>query len=140
MANQFTSGGGSKGPKKNHDQATRDKIRAELLAKRMYNFAKAKGQKADKLAMSQAQVAAARVLIDKGKPSLQAIEQTNLNPLDAMSPEEIGEQVKALITSRLELLYAVLDADPGLRAAVLAHITGQPVAVQQQIGVQSTAA
>src|SRR5258706_12528823 len=82
MGNQFPSGGGSKGPRKEHDQSTKDKIRAELLAQRMYKFAKAKGKSADKYRMDSAQVAAAKVLIDKGKPSLQAVEQTEINQWD----------------------------------------------------------
>lgn len=93
MANQFT-----KGTRKKHDESTKDKIRAELLAQRLYKFAKSKAEKREKLDMTPAQVAAAKVLIDRGKPALQAIEQTNINPMDAMSDEEIREQVKALIT------------------------------------------
>jgi hypothetical protein len=104
MANQFTSGGGSKGPKKEHDQATKDKIRAELLAKRMYKFARAKGKSADKYRMDSAQVAAAKVLIDKGKPSLQAIEQTEVNQWDRMSEDEMLSMVNALITSNPGLI------------------------------------
>jgi hypothetical protein len=113
VANQFTSGGGSKGPKKHHDQATRDKIRAELLAKRLYKFANAKGEKAKKYSMDSAQVAAAKVLIDKGKPSLQAVEQTEVNQWDKMSEEEMLGMVQALITSHPELIQKLnLQAKP----------------------------
>lgn len=104
MANQFTSGGGSKGPKTKHDQATKDKIRAELLAQRLYKFANSKGEKAKKYRMDAAQVAAAKVLIDKGKPSLQAIEQTEVNEWDKMSEEQMLGMVQALITSHPELI------------------------------------
>jgi hypothetical protein len=124
MANQFT-----KGTRKRHDEHTKDKIRAEQLSRRLFKFAKAKGEKVKENDMTQGQVAAARVLIERGKPALQAIEQTNINPLDTASPEEIQEQVKALITSRPELLMSILDADPGLRAAILSHITRQPAIV-----------
>lgn len=114
MANQFTSGGGSKGPKKHHDEATKDKIRAELVAQRLHKFAMAKGQKAAKLAMSGPQVAAAKVIVDKGKPSLQAIEQTEVNPTDRMSEDELRGMVRALITSNPWLLN---EFQPGVRAA-----------------------
>lgn len=104
MPNQFTSGGGSKGPKKKHDQATKDKIRAELLAQRLYKFAKAKGDKAKNYRMDAAQVAAAKVLIDKGKPSLQAVEQTNIDHHEELTPESRLAMVQALISSNPELI------------------------------------
>jgi hypothetical protein len=65
-------------------------------------------------------------------PSLQAIEQTVINPMDEMSEEEMSIQALALITSRPQLVIAALDADPGLRAQVKAHIEGRPSVVDQQ--------
>lgn len=132
MANQFTSGGGSKGPKKAHDQSTKDKIRAELLAKRLYKFANAKGETAKKFRMDAAQVAAAKVLIDKGKPSLQAVEQTNLDPIGQMSEEEIEGMVKALITSHPGLIQRL---GIGLRAVQ----DPQEEAISPVAGTQQTA-
>jgi len=99
MANQFT-----KGTRKRHDDATKDKIRAEMLSQRLYKFAKAKGNKRDELDMSQAQVAAARVLIERGKPALQAIEQVQVSEWDKMSEEELEQCIKALITSHPGLI------------------------------------
>lgn len=93
MANQFT-----KGTRTKHDEATKDKIRAELLSKRLEKYAKAKGKSIEKYRMEPAQVAAAKVLIERGKPALQSIEQTTVNPLEQMNEEELREQVKALIT------------------------------------------
>ena len=99
MANQFT-----KGTRTKHDESTKDKIRAELLAQRLYKFAKAKGEKAKEQDMSQAQVAAARVLIERGKPALQAIEQSTLNPIDSLSEDEMLGMARALITAHPELI------------------------------------
>lgn len=99
MANQFT-----KGTRTKHDESTKDRIRAELLARRLFNFAKAKGDKAKKLSMDSNQVAAARVLIERGKPALQAIEQTQVNEYDRMTEEEMYEHVRALITSNPGLI------------------------------------
>lgn len=127
MANQFT-----KGTRTRHDDATKDKIRAELLSKRLEKYAKAKGKTIDKYRMEPAQVAAAKVLIERGKPALQAIEQTNINPLEQMSEEEVSQQAMALITSRPHLVIAAIDADPGLRAQVKAHIEGRPSVVEGQ--------
>jgi hypothetical protein len=47
--------------------------------------------------MDSAQVAAAKVLIDKGKPSLQAIESVEADPWKDRTEEEIGDMVQALI-------------------------------------------
>lgn len=118
MANQFT-----KGTRKAHDESTKDKIRAEQLSKRLEKYAKAKGKSIEKYRMEPAQVAAAKVLIERGKPALQAIEQTVINPLEQMSEEEVMEMAKALITSRVSIVFGLLEADPGFKDAVLAHIT-----------------
>ena len=132
MANQFT-----KGTRTKHDESTKDKIRAELLSQRLFKYAKAKGKTAEKLKMEPAQVAAAKVIIERGKPALQSIEQTNINPLEQMSPEEIEEQAKALITARVSLVCQLLDSDPAFRASIQAHLAGRPVAVEQQTGVET---
>lgn len=99
MANQFT-----KGTRKQHDEATKDKIRAELLAQRLFKFAKSKGKKREELDMSPAQVAASKVLIDRGKPALQSVEQTVKNEFDTMSDEEMRDMVRGLITANPWLL------------------------------------
>ena len=125
MANQFT-----KGTRTKHDESTKDKIRAEVLAQRLFKYAKAKGQRAEKLKMDNAQVAAAKVLIERGKPALQAVEQTILNPLDQLTEEEIGEQAKALIISQPQYVFAAIDSDPAFRAAVQAHLSQRPVLVE----------
>lgn len=98
MANQFSRRGPPDKIKKGHDDATKDKIRAEMLSKRLEKYAKAKGKAIDKYRMEPAQVQAAKVLIERGKPALQSIEAVHHNPMDQMSEEEIREQVKALIT------------------------------------------
>lgn len=107
MANQFSRRGPPDKIKKGHSEASKDKMRAEYLARRMFKFAKAKGQDAEKLFMSPAQVQAAKVLIERGKPALQAIEQREDNPWERLTPEEIGEQIKALITAHPELIRLV---------------------------------
>ena len=99
MANQFT-----KGTRTHHDEATKDKIRAEVLAVRLFKYAKAKGKTAQKLHMDPAQVAAAKVLIERGKPALQSIEQTQVNVYEAMSEDELLDLVNALITSNPGLI------------------------------------
>jgi len=99
MANQFT-----KGTRTKHDEQTKDKIRAEHLAQRLYKFAKAKGERAKKLAMDSNQVAAARVLIERGKPALQAIEQTQVSELENKSEEELEDRLCARILSNPRLI------------------------------------
>jgi hypothetical protein len=109
MANQFT-----KGTRKHHDEATKDKIRAELLSKRLEKYAKARGKQIAKHHMEPAQVAAAKVLIERGKPALQSIEQHTVNPLDQMGEEEIRNMVRALITAHPWLLR---EFQPGVQGS-----------------------
>jgi hypothetical protein len=119
-ANQFTTGKRTK-----HDDATRDKMRAEHLAKRLYAFAAGEKDEetGEKVEMDAARIAAAKILIDKGKPNLQAIEQTNVSEFEQMSEEEILGLVNALITSNPGLiaklgigLRPVQDASEGVKA------------------------
>jgi hypothetical protein len=100
-ANQFTTGKRSK-----HDDATRDRMRAEHLARRLYAFAaKEKDEETGELVeMDATRIAAAKILIDKGKPNLQAVEQTQVNDWDNMSEDEMVAMVNALITSNPGLI------------------------------------
>jgi hypothetical protein len=82
-------------------QATKDKIRAENLSQRLEQFV------AGEIELSQAQVSAAKVLIDKGKPSLQAVSQSQEDPMAGRTEEELLEQIRDLISSRPELLAGV---------------------------------
>jgi hypothetical protein len=102
MANQFT-----KGTRTEHDEATKDRIRAELLSKKYYKFAMASPKRQVKMGISKEQVAAAKMLIDKGKPSLQSIESKDIDPFDDMSVEMMVEQCRALILSHPEIIQAL---------------------------------
>lgn len=99
MANQFDRRGPPDRIKKGHDESTRDKIRAEMLSKRLEKYAKARGKQIAKHHMEPAQVQAAKVLIERGKPALQSIEQVNRDAYSDMGDEEIRSMVRALITS-----------------------------------------
>lgn len=113
-SNQFIKGTRSK-----HDEATKDKIRAEIVAQRLFRFAVAKGEKQlQKYGMDPAQVAASKALMDKGKPNLQAIEQTSVDSMESKSPEDIESMVRALITANPELLAKLnLTAKPVLASS-----------------------
>jgi hypothetical protein len=114
MANQFSRRGPADRIKKGHDDSTKDKIRAEMLSKRLEKYAKARGKQIAKHHMEPAQVQAAKVLIERGKPALQAIEQTILNPMDQMDDEQLREMVRALITANPWLLD---EFRPGVKPA-----------------------
>ena len=81
-----------------HDRATKDKIRAENLCQRLDSFV------AGEIQLSPAQVNAAKILIDKGKPSLQAVEQSQSDPWADKSEQELLDSVRALISSHPALL------------------------------------
>jgi len=102
VANQFT-----KGTRTEHDESTKDQIRAELLSKKYYKFAMATPKRAAKMGINAAQVASAKMLIDKGKPSLQSVEARTADPLQAMSEEELKEFANALIREHPELLRSL---------------------------------
>jgi len=92
-ANQFTTGRRTK-----HDQATIDKIRAERAAQCAESIMDAEDStKAEKLA-------AAKLLLPFGKSTLQSVEERQVSEWDQMSPEEMQERVRALITSHPELI------------------------------------
>lgn len=99
MANQFSRRGPPDRIKTGHDEHTKDKIRAEMLSQRLEKYAKARGKQIAKHHMEPAQVQAAKVLIERGKPALQAIEQTIHNPIDQMSDEETLALIQALIAA-----------------------------------------
>ena len=129
MANQFDRRGPPERIKKHHDDATKDKIRAEMLSKRLEKYAKAKGKQVDKYRMEAAQVQACKVLIDRGKPVLQAIQQTTVDPIQAMSSEEQVELVKALITAHPELLRLFAPGPQLSNASAEPDRTAQTVSV-----------
>lgn len=120
-SNQFTTGKRVK-----HDQATIDKIRAERAAQVAEEILN------DPESSKDQKLAAAKVLLPYGKSTLQSIESRQVNEWEQMSEEELQEMVKALITSSHGLLMAAIDSDPGLRAAVQAHLTGKPTVVDTQ--------
>lgn len=110
MANQFTKAEeeGREKPKgqnlftqgKKHglDAMEKAKIRAGIAADKLQRFMDGE------IELSQAQVSAARALMDKGLPSLQAVEQKEVNDLDRMSQQEMDDMVRALITANPGLL------------------------------------
>lgn len=102
--NHFTTG-----KRDRQDAATRAKLRATLAANKLEAYLNGE------IALEAAQVSAAKILMDKGMPSLQAVEQTQVNEWDQMSEEEIKDTVRALILSRPELLQD-LNLQPVMKA------------------------
>lgn len=103
-ANQFT-----KGSRVEHDETTRAKIRAAFAADKLEDYLKGK------CTLEASHVAAAKALMDKGMPSLQAVEQTNVQ--EPATEAEIMAQLRALL------------ADPGTRAQLQAMLTASPAPV-----------
>lgn len=99
MANAYTTG-----KRDRMDPAQKDKIRAEMMMQRMVDCAEGK------IELTTAQVSAAKVVLDKVKPSLQAIQQSTEDPWADKSEDELLESVVALITSQPQLLARVRAA------------------------------
>jgi hypothetical protein len=105
-ANQWTKAKEVQGKVNERD---RDRLRAEVLASRLEEHVEGKRE------LSATQVQAAKILIDKGKPSLQAVEQTVHE--EPKSETEIMAQLSTLL------------ADPGTRAQIQAMLNGSPAVV-----------
>jgi hypothetical protein len=95
-ANQFTTG-----KREKLDDAVRDRMRAERAAEKLERL-----MDSDKASTSE-QIAAAKALIPFGKATLQSQEIKQAEPWQDKSEEELLEQVRALISSRPELLAGV---------------------------------
>jgi hypothetical protein len=89
------------------DPRQKAQIQATQLLNRMHKFALGKPIGGHEIKMDSNQVAAARAVIDKGLPSLQAIEQSTTDPLDAMSEQDMVELIRSHIRSHPEVLQAL---------------------------------
>lgn len=101
--NHFTTGKRTK-----QDEQTKAKIRAAFAASKLEDFLKGE------VTLDSAQVSAAKALMDKGMPSLQAVESKTVNEFEDMDENQLNEYVRALILSRPELLRQFA---PGIRDA-----------------------
>jgi hypothetical protein len=107
-----------KGTRTRMDPRQKAQIQATQLLNRLHKFALGKTIRGEKINMDTSQVAAARAVIDKGLPSLQAIEHKDADPLQDMSLDEQIDMAKALILSHPEIMQAL-------------NLTPSPVVVQQ---------
>lgn len=89
------------------DPRQKAQIQATQLLNRMHKFALGKPIGGHEIKMDSNQVAAARAVIDKGLPSLQAVEHTETDPFDSMSVDMMVEQCRALILSHPEIIQAL---------------------------------
>ena len=85
--------------------AQKDNMRAGQLMARLERFATLTpaDEGYEKAQMTAAQVNATQIMLKKLIPDLQAIEQTNIDPRDEMSEEQIFAQLKQLIESSPEM-------------------------------------
>ena len=116
-ANQFV-----KGSRTEHDQATKDKIRAEVAAQHLEKVIKTK--KAD----AGLKVAAAKALLPYGKSTYASIEERQAE--EPVNEAETLAKLTHLFAANPAILKPLLEADPGLRAALKAMLDGQPALVE----------
>lgn len=115
-ANQFTTGKRDK-----LDPAVRDKLRAEKAAAALERIL------ADQDSTKEQVTAAAKALLPYGKSTYASIIEQQLE-----APQDEGEIVGALahlIAANPAILRPLIEADPGVRAALKSLIDGVPVAV-----------
>ncbi len=110
MANVYTSAEELGLPGK--AERSKDAVRAEALANRLYMFAaEEKDAEGNKVEMDSVRVQAAKILIDKGKPNLQAIEQVNYDAVDTLDEEALMAMLRSIITANPALLSRLLVED-----------------------------
>ena len=117
-SNQFTTG-----KREKMDDLTKAKIRAAYAADKLEDYLRGECE------LDSSKVAAAKALMDKGMPSLQAVEQTTYE--EPKSEAEIKAQLHALLP--------VLLKDPGTRAQIQAMLTGTPTSVSDTNEAQQAA-
>lgn len=92
----------------------RESIQASSILNRLKDHGDGKLQKP----LEATQIKAYEVILDRIAPKLSAVEQTNVGEHEAKSPEQLVEQVRALITANPELLAKLnLTAKPVLAAS-----------------------
>lgn len=122
MANVYTSAEELGLPGK--AERSKDAVRAEALANRLYMFAaEEKDAEGNKVEMDSVRVQAAKILIDKGKPNLQAIEQVNYDAVDTLDEEALMAMLRSIITANPALLSRLLAEDARAKSEklVIAH-------------------
>lgn len=92
-ANQFT-----KGTRDKHDQATKDRIRAEVAAQYLENVI------ADDQADHGTKVAASKALLPYGKSTFASIEQRQIDENEGKTEEQVLEELRTLFLAKPELL------------------------------------
>jgi hypothetical protein len=132
MANQFTKAkeegrvppkgknAFTEGKREKMDPLQKAKIRAAFAADKLEQYMKGE------IELNQSQVSAAKILMDKGMPSLQSIENTTVE--EPKTEAEIMAQLHSLL------------ANPGTRAQIQAMLAGSPKAVEGDVQSQQTTA
>jgi hypothetical protein len=115
-ANQFTSG-----KRENHDPETRDKMRAGHAAQKLQSILDDPDSTKDQI------IAACKALMPYGKSTYASVLEHKMEaPVDE---QETMARLTHLFSSNPGLLKPLIDADPGLRAAIKSMIEGQPAVV-----------
>ena len=109
----------TEGKREKMDPLQKAKIRAAFAADKLEQYMRGE------IELNQSQVSAAKILMDKGMPSLQSIEQVSTEELPTEA--EIMAQLRSLL------------ADTGIRAQVQAMLSGSPQPVDSVVQPQQTA-
>lgn len=85
-------------------QATRDRITLTLVEKKLREHTRGE------IELAPTQVMAARILYDKLRPNLSAVEVTHINDSDRQSESDILARLQALVDAHPDLIRSMLDA------------------------------
>ena len=89
-----------------HDEKTKEKIRASQLV----NFLADAALKQN--SVDPVRVAAAKAVLPFLRPTLASVEQTNIDPRDAVDPGALLQQLQALIAEKPHLLELLKASAP----------------------------
>jgi hypothetical protein len=123
-SNQYLSG-----KRDRLDPATRDKIRAEKAASALEAIID------DPESTAEQRAAAAKALLPYGKSTYASIIEQQLEA--PVNEEETAAQLAHIIASNPAILRPLLDAAPGLRAALRSILDGQPVPVECGVSAET---
>ena len=101
-----------------HDDGTRDAIRATQILNVLEKHATSKKGK-----LAASRIAAARAALPFLRPTLQAVEQTNVNQDDMLTDDQVFNKLAALVQAHPDLLQRLIatqaQANPGIKQAEL---------------------
>jgi Asp-tRNA(Asn)/Glu-tRNA(Gln) amidotransferase B subunit len=99
--------------KPRHQEEIKTKIQASQLVNLLQNHA------LGKIEIDQARIQSAKILLDRAIPTLSAVEQTNIDPQESLTEQQLMDRLVALIDAHPDLVQRALAAKARAAGATL---------------------